>query len=65
MFGAVGQVEGMIHRIQEETKTNYFIFLTGGFSKLISPKLKLDHIVDIDLTLKGIIYIYEHNNNQK
>ena len=37
MFGAVGQVEGMIHRIQEETETNYFICLTGGFSKLISP----------------------------
>jgi len=65
MFGAVGQVEGMIYRIQEETETNYSIFLTGGFSKLISPKLKLNHTVDIDLTLKGIIYIYEHNNYKK
>ena len=59
MFGAVGQVEGMIHRIQEETGESYSIFLTGGFSKLISPKIKLDHTIDIDLTLKGIIYIYE------
>jgi len=65
MFGAVGQVEGMIQRIQEETEINYSIFLTGGFSKLISPKLKLHHTVDIDLTLKGIIYIYEHNNYKK
>ena len=65
MFGAVGQVEGMIHRIQEETKINYSIILTGGFSKLISPQLRFDHIVDIDLTLKGIIYIYEHNNCKK
>ena len=65
MFGAVGQVEGMIYRIQEETKTNYSIFLTGGFSKLISPQLRFDHIVDIDLTLKGIVYIYEHNNCKK
>ena len=65
MFGSVGQVEGMIHRIQEETERNYSIFLTGGFSKLISPELKLDHTVDIDLTLKGIIYIYEHNNYKK
>ena len=65
MFGSVGQVEGMIHRIQEETEINYSIFLTGGFSKLISPELKFDHTVDIDLTLKGIIYIYEHNNYKK
>ena len=65
MFGSVGQVEGMIHRIQEETEINYSIFLTGGFSKLISPKLKFNHVVDIDLTLKGIIYIYEHNNYKK
>ena len=65
MFGAVGQVEGMIHRIQEETKINYSIFLTGGFSKLISPKLKIHHTVDTDLTLKGVIYIYEYNNCKK
>ena len=61
MFGAVGQVEGMIHRIQEETGTNYSIFLTGGFSKLIGPRLKIHHTIDVDLTLKGIIYIYEYN----
>ena len=65
MFGSVGQVEGMIHRIQEETEINHSIILTGGFSKLISPELNFDHTLDIDLTLKGIIYIYEHNNYKK
>ena len=65
MFGAVDQVEGMIHRIKEETGVNYSIFLTGGFSKLIAPQLKIPHIIDIDLTLKGIIYIEEHNNYKK
>ena len=65
MFGSVSQVEGMIHRIQEETGTNYSIFLTGGFSKLIGPKLNFSHTIDIDLTLKGIIYIYEYNNYKK
>ena len=65
MFGAVDQVEGMIHRIQEETGVNYSIFLTGGFSKLIGQQLKIPHIIDIDLTLKGMIYIDEHNNYKK
>ena len=62
MFGAVDQVEGMIKRITLETKTNYSIILTGGFSDLISPQLTSPHAVDKDLTLKGIIYIYELNN---
>ena len=62
MFGAIDQIEGMIKRMEEETETNYLIILTGGFAKLISSKLKLDHIVDSNLTLKGIIYIHESNN---
>ncbi len=59
MFGAVDQVEGMIKRIYEETRINYNIILTGGFSTLISSQLSYKHIVDSDLTLKGIVYIYE------
>ena len=62
MFGAIDQVEGMICRIQKETNSNYEIILTGGFSKLISPKLETPHIIDINLTLKGILYIYELNS---
>ncbi len=62
MFGAVDQVEGMIKRITLETNTEYFIILTGGFANLISPQLSFPHSVDQDLTLKGMIYIYESNN---
>ena len=62
MFGAVDQVEGMIKRITLETNTEYFIILTGGFANLLSPQLSFSHSVDQDLTLKGMIYIYESNN---
>ena len=62
MFGAVDQVEGMIKRITLETNTEYFIILTGGFANLLSPQLNFSHSVDQDLTLKGMIYIYESNN---
>ena len=41
---------------------DYLIFLTGGFSNLLAPQLSINHTVDIDLTLKGIIYIYDYNN---
>jgi type III pantothenate kinase len=62
MFGAVDQVHGMINRIKEETNTDYSIFLTGGFSKLIVPQLNISHTIDTDLTLKGMIYIYNLNH---
>ena len=62
MYGAIDQVEGMIKRINNETKINNHIILTGGFSKLLSPKLKINHTLDMDLTLKGMIFIYESNN---
>ena len=62
MFGAVDQVQGMIKRISLETNTEYFIILTGGFANLISPQLSFSHSVDQNLTLKGMIYIYESNN---
>ena len=62
MFGAIDQIERMIKRINNETKQNNNIILTGGFSKLISPKISLEHTCDIDLTLKGMILIHESNN---
>ena len=62
MYGAVDQVQGMIQRIINEKKSDYKIILTGGFSKLLSPYLSIEHIVDMDLTLKGLYYIYESNN---
>ena len=62
MYGAIDQVEGMIKRIINEKKNKYTIILTGGFSKLLSPYLSVDHILDMDLTLKGMYYIDKSNN---
>ena len=58
MYGAIDQVEGMVQRIILETNEKYQIILTGGFSILISEKLKIDHTVDIDLTLRGMVHFY-------
>ena len=61
MYGALDQIEGMVKRIDKETQTNNTIILTGGFSKIIAPQLSIDHILDIDLTLKGMVFINESN----
>jgi len=62
MYGAVDQIEGMVKRINKETRTNNNIILTGGFSKIIAQHLSIHHILDIDLTLKGMIFINESNS---
>ena len=62
MFGAIDQINGMINRIKDETQTdNYTIILTGGFGKLLSPKLNVKHTLDEHLTLKGLLHIYSLN----
>ena len=62
MFGAIDQVDGMIGRINAETNCDNEVILTGGFSKILSTYLKTKHTLDVNLTLKGMIYIYESNS---
>lgn len=62
MFGAIDQIEGIVNRVNQETKIKNNIILTGGFSKLLAPHFSFNHTLDIDLTLKGMVYIYESNS---
>ncbi|MDB4859479.1 type III pantothenate kinase [Candidatus Marinimicrobia bacterium] len=62
MYGSISQVEGLINKIELESNEKYTVLLTGGFSELLSPYLNIEHIVDIDLTLKGMFYINESLN---
>ena len=62
MYGSISQVEGLINKIELESNEKYTVLLTGGFSELLSPHLNIEHIVDIDLTLKGMFYINESLN---
>jgi len=62
MFGAIDQINGLVKRINTETKTTNNIILTGGFSKLLAPHFSFNHTLDIDLTLKGMIFINESNS---
>lgn len=62
MYGSISQVEGLVNKIELESNEKYTVLLTGGFSELLSPYLDIEHIVDIDLTLKGMFYINESFN---
>ena len=63
MNSAIHGIEGMILNIKKELNGEVDIILTGGFSKLISPKLSFNHRLETNLTIDGIRLIYEENLN--
>lgn len=60
MFSGLYSVEGMINQIKKEIKfSEPNIILTGGFGKLISKGLNINHIYNENLTIEGMIDIYK------
>ncbi|MDE7264307.1 MAG: type III pantothenate kinase [Anaeroplasmataceae bacterium] len=62
IYGAAAQVDGMIERIKEEVGcANALVFATGGLSSLIVPLCKNEIVLLKNLTLEGLLKIYELN----
>ena len=58
MYGTVSMVQGMIKMISQELqKEKIDIIITGGFGKLVSSHISVQHSYDPYLTLRGISYI--------
>ena len=64
MYSAIHAIEGMVQNIKKEINKETDVMLTGGFSKLISPKLAFEHMLESNLTIEGIKIIYEENLNE-
>ncbi|MFC7372330.1 type III pantothenate kinase [Fictibacillus iocasae] len=63
VYGYVGQVEGIVRRMKEQSDTEPKVIATGGLAALIAQECKLIDIVDPFLTLKGLLMIYLKNRN--
>ena len=50
-------LENILQLIRNETKRNYKIILTGGFSSLFKNSIKSKVFIDKDITMKGLIEI--------
>lgn len=61
LFGFVGQVEGIVSRIIEQSGQKPTVVATGGLADLISSETEKIDLVDHDLTLKGLHLIYKRN----
>lgn len=58
-WGYVGLVEGMLKRMSSEMKAKPLILATGGLAPLFQDDIPLIDKIDDELTLKGLLSIYE------
>ena len=60
-FGYVGLIEGVVSKIKQEIDGDARVIATGGYARLLAEQTKTIEIVDQDITLVGLRYIYEMN----
>lgn len=61
VYGYVGQVEGIVSRMKQESETSPKVIATGGLAPLISNESNVIDVIDPFLTLKGLYIIYIRN----
>ena len=62
-WGYISLIEGLVKRINEEKNFNYYVIATGGLSNLFSKNCSIIEKVDNELTLNGLIHIYNINKS--
>jgi type III pantothenate kinase len=61
IYGWVGLIEGIVHRIQDELGGETTVVATGGYAGIIAKETKAIDEVNPDLTLIGIKVIHDMN----
>ncbi|MBI3804883.1 MAG: type III pantothenate kinase [Nitrospirae bacterium] len=62
IFGYVGLVNEIVHRIYQEIGRDALVVATGGLSTLIAPECSTIQKIRPTLTLEGLMFIYNMNS---
>lgn len=63
IYGYVGLVDGIVHRMIDELGQSPAVVATGGVAGLIAPETKTIQQVDPLLTLEGLRILYQRNRS--
>jgi type III pantothenate kinase len=61
VLGYVGLVEYLVKRIKQEMEGDPLVIATGGLASVVVPETDVIDVVDPDLTLQGLRFLYELN----
>lgn len=59
--GTAGMLDGLVSQIEEEIGSPVTLAITGGGGKYVSPLVRHPHLFDPELTLKGLVLVYERS----
>ena len=60
-WGYLSMLEGLVKRIEEDFGTPMKVIATGGLAPLFSQSTELIKCADSELTLRGLLAIYQLN----
>ena len=61
-WGYAGMIESIIKLISKQSKKNYEIIITGGYSNLFKNSINLKSLVKKDLTIQGLVNVIKYIN---
>ena len=61
MLGEAAMIDGLVARIRAELGADAPVIATGGLAHVMAPLCETIGEVDEDLTLKGLMLVYERN----
>ena len=65
LYGNAAMIDGMIQRMEAEAKHVATVVMTGGNAEMIQPHCKRKILIDENLLLDGLYYLYQKNHERR